>query len=476
MSEVFKIDPALHEEIKKRLSELGILDRSYYVGGAVRDSLLGIPASDVDIVLEKPTEEDLSKLSEKLELVGKGFPVFLMKIGNETFELAVARKERKTGKGYMGFTVYTSPDITIRDDLIRRDLTMNAMAVPVKDISRLVDPFNGKKDLERGIIRHVSEAFAEDPLRVFRAARFASQFGFRVHPKTIELMKRLKDELKYLAPERIQMETDKAFKKSERPSVYFRVLLEADALGEWFPEIERMIGIPQPPQYHPEGDVFEHTMIAIDNAKILLSSELVEFGPKETLNIMWSVLFHDVGKILTPPEEWPSHHEHERRGLELVDELSKRYRFTRRRKTVVSDAIAYHMVYRFLSEMKPKTIIKKLEPLFKRKTLKIVAVVNAVDSCMLLNATPDQRLIRMAEQLRKILPVIEAVRETFETKMPEDVAKKLRDPNRSVESKKAIRFEYYISLFKRKMSELKASADCESEYDLDDSLVLEVPR
>lgn len=246
--------------------------------------------------------------------VGADFPVFLHPETKE--EYALARTERKSGRGYKGFTVYAAPDVTLEEDLRRRDLTINAMAMD--EAGQLIDPFGGKSDLEHGILRHVSPAFAEDPLRVLRVARFAARFAtFRVADETLALMRRLSDsgELGALVPERVWAETDKALAETA-PARYFEVLRACGALARLFPEIEALFGVPQPPEYHPEVDTGVHVLLVLAQAARLSSDTRVRFA----------ALMHDLGKGATPREQWPHHIGHEERGAELVRRFCERWR------------------------------------------------------------------------------------------------------------------------------------------------------
>src|SRR5690606_2828928 len=280
----------------------------YLVGGAVRDQLMGKTPKDKDYCVTGISAEEFSRLFPEAILTGKDFPVF--RIDGE--EYALARTERKTGRGYKGFQVDSSPEVTIEEDLKRRDLTINSVAIEVAT-GEVVDPFGGVEDIRRGIIRATSEAFREDPLRVYRAARFAARFGFRVEPGTLAMMRDMKEELPALTPERVGLEVIKAL-ETENPSIFFRVLAEAEVLDVHFPELSALIGVPQPPEHHPEGDAFEHSMQVLE-AMARMTKDPV---------LRWVAVVHDVGKGVTPKELLPKHHGHEKAGVPLVGELGRR--------------------------------------------------------------------------------------------------------------------------------------------------------
>jgi tRNA nucleotidyltransferase (CCA-adding enzyme) len=288
--------------------------RTYLVGGAVRDALLGLPDFEKDWVLTGATPEEL--IAQGYRQVGASFPVFLHPDSGE--EYALARTERKAGHGYHGFAVDFHPGVTIEQDLERRDLTINAMARDGE--GRLIDPFGGRQDLEARWLRHVSPAFAEDPLRVLRVARFAARFadlGFRVHPDTMALMRDVTEsgELEHLVPERAWSEIRRAM-AAARPSVFVKVLRQCGALRVLLPEVDALYGVPQPSDHHPEIDTGTHLELALDRAADIGCSPAATF----------SVLLHDLGKGVTPPEAWPAHHRHEEAGLPLVEAVCERYR------------------------------------------------------------------------------------------------------------------------------------------------------
>lgn len=284
--------------------------RSYVVGGAVRDELLGRPVTDRDHVVVGATPQQMLELG--FRPVGKDFPVFLHPDTHE--EYALARTERKTAPGYHGFVFHTSPDVTLEDDLVRRDLTINAMARAID--GSIVDPYNGQADLRERIFRHVSNAFAEDPVRILRLARFAARFpDFRVHDSTLALMRSMVEagEVDALVPERVWQELSRGLME-ERPSRMFDVLRDCGALARILPELDVLWGVPQPPLHHPEVDTGVHIMLVIDYAA----------SQKHPLELRFAALVHDLGKGVSPSETWPAHHGHEFEGMKLVTAVCKR--------------------------------------------------------------------------------------------------------------------------------------------------------
>lgn len=318
----------------------------YQVGGAVRDELLGMEIKDRDWVVVGSSPAEMTALGY-LE-VGKDFPVFLHPDTKE--EYALARAERKTGPGYRGFAVDASAEISLEADLQRRDFTINAMARDAN--GNLIDPYGGAKDLEDKIIRHVSPAFVEDPLRALRAARFAAQFDFAICADTQSLLQAISasGELKTIAPERVWVETEKAL-QTARPWRYFETLRECGALAQVFPEIDNLFGVPQPEKYHPEIDSGVHTMLVLEQAKKMTDEA-------ETL---FAALTHDLGKATTPREQWPSHRGHEQRSAELVQSLCDRLRAPKKYRELALIVARYHLDCHRIEEMKPATVLNKLE-------------------------------------------------------------------------------------------------------------------
>ncbi len=318
----------------------------YLVGGAVRDTLLNLPVFDHDWVVVGATPEDLLALG--YQQVGKDFPVFLNPDTHE--EYALARTERKSGQGYTGFTCYAAPDVTLEDDLLRRDLTINAMARG--DNGELVDPYNGKADLDARILRHVSDAFGEDPLRVLRVARFAARFaslGFTIAPETLALMRRMAEsgELAALTAERVWKETEKAL-QSQSPQIYFQVLRDCGALKALFPEIDALYGVPAPEKWHPEVDTGVHTLMTLAIA--------AQLSPE--VDIRFSALCHDLGKGLTPKELWPHHHGHGPAGVRLVEQLCQRLRVPNPVRELAKLVAEYHDLIHTVYKLRPETLLK----------------------------------------------------------------------------------------------------------------------
>jgi len=286
--------------------------RVFLVGGAVRDQLLGLEVQDRDFVVINSTPEHM--LAQGFNQVGKDFPVFLDPKTGE--EYALARTERKQGVGYTGFSCYAGQDVSLEDDLARRDLTINAMAQSADQ--QLIDPYGGQQDLERKILRHISPAFSEDPLRVLRVARFAARFaklGFSIAEETLQLMTNIAKsaELQSLSPERIWTETEKAL-QTDSPQIYFQVLRDCGGLAALFPEIDNLYGVPAPKRWHPEIDTGIHTLMVVEQAALLSDSVAFRFA----------CLVHDLGKALTPESEWPSHKGHGMKGLSVIKKFCKR--------------------------------------------------------------------------------------------------------------------------------------------------------
>jgi tRNA nucleotidyltransferase (CCA-adding enzyme) len=321
----------------------------YLVGGAVRDALLGIAVKERDWVVVGGTREELLRL--KYAQVGRDFPVFLHPETHE--EYALARLERKVSPGYRGFTVEFGPEVTLEEDLARRDLTINAMAQAAD--GTLLDPFGGRRDLDARVLRHVSPAFAEDPVRVLRVARFAARFaplGFQVAPETLELMRAMVDrgEVDALVPERVWQETEKALRESTA-SEFFRVLRACGALRPIYPEIDALFGVPQPAQWHPEIDTGLHTLMVLDQAALLCPD----------LKVRFAALVHDLGKGTTPREEWPSHRGHEERSVSLIEALSLRLRLPGDYRDLSIIVARYHGIVHRAFELKPKTMLEFME-------------------------------------------------------------------------------------------------------------------
>jgi tRNA nucleotidyltransferase (CCA-adding enzyme) len=321
----------------------------YKVGGAVRDRLLGRPISEIDWVVVGASAEQMLELGYRP--VGADFPVFLHPKTGE--EYALARTERKSGRGYGGFTFFASPDVTLEEDLIRRDLTVNAMAED--DHGTLVDPYGGQRDLEARVLRHVSPAFAEDPLRVLRVARFAARYaplGFSVAPETLALMHQLSEsgELSALTPERSWKEISRALMEP-RPDVFIQVLRDCGALHVLLPEVDALFGIPQPAAHHPEIDPGVHVLSVLHQCA----------EHQQPLTVRWACLLHDVGKGLTPEAEWPRHIAHEQKGLKLIRAINQRCKAPKDCQELALQVGEFHTHGHRALELKASTLLKLLQ-------------------------------------------------------------------------------------------------------------------
>jgi tRNA nucleotidyltransferase (CCA-adding enzyme) len=321
----------------------------YLVGGAVRDALLGLPVKERDWVVVGSSRDEL--LGLKYREVGRDFPVFLHPDSHE--EYALARLERKVSPGYRGFAVEFGPQVSLEEDLARRDLTINAIA-KAEDGS-LLDPYNGRRDLQARVLRHVSPAFIEDPVRILRVARFAARFaslGFHVAPETMALMRAMveRGEVDALVAERVWQETEKALQEPGA-SVFFKVLRECGALKVIYPEIDALFGVPQPEKWHPEIDTGVHTLMVLDQA-VRLSTDV---------RIRFAALVHDLGKAATPRAEWPGHKGHEERSVALIEALSERLRLPGEYRDLSVIVARYHGNVHRAFELRPKTILGILE-------------------------------------------------------------------------------------------------------------------
>lgn len=326
--------------------------KTYLVGGAVRDALLNLPIKERDWVVVGATPEAL--LSQGYQAVGRDFPVFLHPQTRE--EYALARTERKTGAGYHGFDTRFSPDVTLEQDLLRRDLTINAIARD-PDTQQLIDPYGGQSDVQARLLRHVSPAFIEDPLRVLRVARFAARFaplGFRVAPETLQLMQTISagGELRMLTPERVWRETQLAL-ASPAPQVYLRVLRDCGALAVILPEVDALFGVPQPAQWHPEVDTGLHMLLVMEQAARLSDDPVMRFA----------ALLHDLGKGNTPREMLPRHIGHEARSVPLVEAVCARWRVPNEYRDLAIISAAQHGKLHAAFEMRSSTLLEFLEKL-----------------------------------------------------------------------------------------------------------------
>jgi tRNA nucleotidyltransferase (CCA-adding enzyme) len=325
--------------------------KTYLVGGAVRDKLLGLPVQDRDYVVVGATPDEM--IAKGYKPVGADFPVFLHPQTRE--EYALARTERKSGHGYKGFKIYAAPNVTLEDDLRRRDLTINAMAED--ESGSLIDPFKGAEDLRNGVLRHVSPAFAEDPVRILRVARFAARFakwGFHVAHATNKLMREMvgSGEVDHLVPERVWTELERALGE-DKPSHFFEVLRGCGALARLFPEIDALFGVPQPEKHHPEVDTGVHAMLVLDAAAKLSPDTRVRFA----------ALMHDLGKGDTPREDWPKHIGHEARGVELVKNFCQRFRVPNEHRDLAMLTARYHAHCHRIAELRSATVVDTLEGL-----------------------------------------------------------------------------------------------------------------
>lgn len=321
----------------------------FLVGGAVRDQLLQLKVKDRDYVVINSDPEELLQLG--YQQVGKDFPVFLHPQTGE--EYALARTERKQGSGYTGFTCYAGKDVTLEEDLIRRDLTINAMALSEQD--ELIDPYNGLADIKNKQLKHISPAFSEDPLRVLRVARFAARFhhlGFSIAPETFALMTTLtqQGELSHLTAERVWQETAKAL-MTDSPHIYFQVLRDCGALAVLFPEIDALFGVPGPKKWHPEIDTGIHTLMVVEQSVKL----------SDSLAFRFACLVHDLGKALTPKDKWPSHRGHGLLGLKVIKKFCARLRVPNECRDLALLVSEHHTVIHSAFELRASTLVKLMD-------------------------------------------------------------------------------------------------------------------
>lgn len=324
---------------------------TYLVGGAVRDKMLNLPVKDRDWVVVGASVEDMQ--AQGFLQVGKGFPVFLHPQTQQ--EYALARTERKTAPGHTGFEFDTSADVSLEQDLMRRDLTINAMAET--ESGDIVDPYNGRRDLEQRVLRHVSPAFSEDPLRVLRVARFAARFahlGFLVAEETMTLMQAMvaSDELDSLVAERVWQEIERAMAAPD-PAIFITVLRDCGALRVILPELDKLFGVPQPAKYHPEIDTGIHTVMCLEQVSKLTQDPVVRYA----------TMLHDVGKGVTDQSKWPSHHGHETLGLKLQTEITTRLHVPNEFSQLAALVCEHHTKLHRIVELRPATVLKLLESL-----------------------------------------------------------------------------------------------------------------
>ncbi len=334
-------------EIANIIKENG--GKLYLVGGAVRDKIFNLKQDDEDYCIVGIDAKKFEELFPEAKIKGKAFPVYDI----EGKEFALARAEQKNGKGHKEFLIEVSSKITLEEDLKRRDLTINAIAEDVLT-GEIIDPYNGIEDFKRKIIRAVSESFKEDPLRAYRAARFAAKFNFEVEENTLKMINELKSELSTLSAERIFYELRKSL-KTDHPEKFFEILRQADILDVHFEELSKLIGALQPVQYHPEGDSYNHTMLALKMSASLTDNEIIRF----------CALVHDLGKGLTPKEEYPHHINHDKNGVELVKKLGNRLKLPNSWIKCGITAAREHMKGGIFNKMTPKKKIEFIERIDK---------------------------------------------------------------------------------------------------------------
>jgi len=325
--------------------------KTYLVGGAVRDEILGYPFKEKDWVVVGATVDDM--ITAGYQQVGKDFPVFLHPKTKE--EYALARTERKTAAGYKGFEVHASPDVSLEEDLVRRDLTINAIAKD--ENNEYIDPYNGIPDIKNKILRHVSNAFQEDPVRILRIARFMARYahlGFNIASETHELMKKMVSagEVDALVPERVWQEMQKALSE-QTPTAFIETLRDCGALKRIMPELDCLWGVPQPEEHHPEIDTGIHTLLVLEQTCKLSNDPQVRFA----------ALVHDLGKGTTPKKEWPRHIDHEARGADIVKRVCQRLRIPNEYRDLAERTARFHLHYHRALELKPATVVKTLEQL-----------------------------------------------------------------------------------------------------------------
>lgn len=336
------------EKVAKIIEENG--GRLYLVGGAIRDRLLNIEEKhDKDYCVTGFSKEKFQKLFPQAKIQGKDFPVFIL----ENQEFALARRERKVGIGHKEFEFFANESVSIEEDLARRDVTINSIAEDVLT-KKLIDPFNGKKDIQNKILKKTTNAFKEDPLRAYRVARFAATLDFIVEPTTLKAMEELKEELTSLSKERVFTEFQKAL-ASHRPSKFFDTLRKANILDVHFLEIAQLIGKTQPVEHHPEGDSYNHTMIVVDNSTKLTNN----------LEVRYSCLVHDLGKGTTPKEMLPHHYGHDERGIVEIANLSKKIGIPNNWEKCGKTACKWHMKAGIYEKMTAKKQVDLIEQVTK---------------------------------------------------------------------------------------------------------------
>ncbi|ENC9771875.1 TPA: multifunctional CCA addition/repair protein [Citrobacter koseri] len=380
----------------------------YLVGGAVRDALLGLPVKDKDWVVVGATPQEM--LDAGYQQVGRDFPVFLHPQTRE--EYALARTERKSGSGYTGFTCYAAPDVTLEEDLQRRDLTINALAQD--DDGHIVDPYQGRRDLDNRLLRHVSPAFSEDPLRVLRVARFAARYAhlsFRIADETLALMRDMTaaGELEHLTPERVWKETENAL-TTRNPQVFFQVLRDCGALRVLFPEVDALFGVPAPAKWHPEIDTGIHTLMTLSMAAML----------SPNVDVRFATLCHDLGKGLTPKALWPRHHGHGPAGVKLVEQLCQRLRVPNEIRDLAKLVAEFHDLIHTFPILQPKTIVELFDSIDawrKPQRVEQIALTSEADvrgrTGFEASDYPQGRWLREAWQVAQAVPTKEVLEAGF---------------------------------------------------------------
>ena len=413
----------------------------YIVGGAVRDELLGLPVQDRDYVVVGATPQQMA--AQGFRPVGKDFPVFLHPATHE--EYALARTERKTAPGYAGFVFHTDADVTLEQDLIRRDLTINAIAKA--EDGTLIDPFGGRRDLQARLLRHVSPAFAEDPVRILRIARFAARFAdFTVAPETNALMRQMvaAGEVDALVPERVWQELARGLMEA-RPSRMFEVLRACGALARILPELDALWGVPQPPQHHPEIDTGVHVMMVID----------VAASRHYALPIRFAALTHDLGKGATPPAEWPRHHGHEGRGAALVRAVCQRLKIPNECQDLALMTAREHGNVARAFELRAATVVSLLERCDAfRKPQRFVDLLRATECDYRGRSGFEQRPFPQAPYLEAMLSAAQSV------KAGVIAAMFAQEPQRIPEAIRAARVE----LVRERIAEWQRTAPMEPDW------------
>lgn len=388
--------------------------RLYLVGGAVRDMLLGITSHDEDYCVTGISKETFENLFPESILQGKDFPVYIL----NGHEFALARTEKKTGEKHVDFICYSSPSVTIEEDLKRRDLTINSIAIDVLT-EEIIDPFHGKEDISNKILQTTSNAFFEDPLRVYRVARFAAQLNFSVASETLNIMNSMKSDLSYLSAERVFQEFRKALNAPHSIN-FFNVLKECNCLDTHFKEISDLIGVEQPIIYHPEGDVYTHTMQVLEKTSLQTNDELTRFG----------ALVHDFGKAVTPRENWPHHYDHDKLGVSLVKDFCHRLKMPILFSKAGSVSCREHMLAGIYSTLKPGTKIDLFERVYKSKSLSLKGLEIIANSDKTKNET-----IQFAEIGNNIMTTIHLNKidlekifkqKNFDSLSPQEKAKKIK--------------------------------------------------